>query len=176
MKQKLAIARTLLHHPELIFLGDPTAGLDPISAAALRDDLALLAKCGSVTIFLTTHNLNEAEKLCHNVGVIRDGRLLACRSLAYLQAQAAQPRLQIKGSGFSKEVLSNLQSLPVVAGIQQNNGNITLVLASQSDSASLLNILVNDGVRFEEVHKSNVNLEEIFLSLMEANEEEVHVK
>ena len=62
MKQKLAIARTLLHHPELIFLGDPTAGLDPISAAALRDDLALLAKCGSVTIFLTTPQFERSRK------------------------------------------------------------------------------------------------------------------
>ena len=88
MKQKLAIARTLLHHPELIFLDEPTAGLDPVSAAALRDDLAALAEREGVTIFLTTHNLNEAEKLCHKVGVIREGRLLDCGSLDYLQAQA----------------------------------------------------------------------------------------
>lgn len=97
MKQKFAIARTLLHHPELIFLDEPTAGLDPVSAAALRDDLATLAEREGVTIFLTTHNLNEAEKPCHEVGVIREGRLLACGSIDHLQTQAAQPRLQIIG-------------------------------------------------------------------------------
>lgn len=90
MKQKLAIARTLLHHPELIFFDEPE--LDLVSATALCDDLAALAEREGVTIFLTTHNLNEAEKLCHNFGVIRKGKLLACGSLAHLQTQAVQPR------------------------------------------------------------------------------------
>jgi ABC-2 type transport system ATP-binding protein len=173
MKQKLAIARILLHHPELIFLDEPTAGLDPISAVALRDDLAALTEREGVTIFLTTHNLNEAEKLCHKVGVIREGRLLACGSLGDLQAQAAQPRLKIYGSGFTSEILAHLQSLPFVAGIQQSNGSITLDLTDQSESASLIKILVNDGVQVEEVQKSKVNLEEVFLSLMESNNDEM---
>jgi ABC-2 type transport system ATP-binding protein len=157
-------------------LDEPTAGLDPVSAAALRDDLAVLAEREGVTIFLTTHNLNEAEKLCHNVCIIREGKLLACGSLAHLQAQAAQPRLQINASGFTSEVLAHLKSLPIVAGIQQSNGSITLDLANQTDAASLVTILVNAGVQVEEVHKSKVNLEEVFLSLMEANEDVVHVK
>jgi len=77
MKQKLALARALLHRPSLIFLDEPTAGLDPIAAAAVREDLAALAAREGVTVFLTTHNLSEAEKLCHQVGVIRQGKLLA---------------------------------------------------------------------------------------------------
>src|SRR5690349_5023414 len=63
MKQKLAIARAMLHRPALIFLDEPTAGLDPLAAVALREDLAALAGREGVTIFLTTHNLAEAEKL-----------------------------------------------------------------------------------------------------------------
>jgi len=63
MKKKLAVARALLHHPSLVFMDEPTAGLDPIAAAALREDLANLADSEDVTIFLTTHNLTEAEKL-----------------------------------------------------------------------------------------------------------------
>ncbi len=76
MRRKLAVARSLLHRPPLIFLDEPTAGLDPMAAAALRDDLLSLAGSEGVTIFLTTHNLAEAEKLCSQVGVIRAGRLL----------------------------------------------------------------------------------------------------
>jgi ABC-2 type transport system ATP-binding protein len=176
MQQKLAIARTLLHRPELIFLDEPTAGLDPISAAALRDDLAALADREGVTIFLTTHNLSEAEKLCHKVAVIREGKLLACGSLARLQAQAARPRLQISGSGFTTKLLAQLQSQPTVAGINRNNGTITLELTNQTETAPLVNILVNSGAQVEEVHKSKANLEEVFLSLMEADEDQVHVK
>jgi ABC-2 type transport system ATP-binding protein len=64
MKQKLAIARALLHRPELVFLDEPTAGLDPIAAVALRDHLSRLSASEGVTVFLTTHNLAEAERLC----------------------------------------------------------------------------------------------------------------
>ncbi|MCK7485374.1 MAG: ATP-binding cassette domain-containing protein [Bacillus subtilis] len=59
MKQKLAVARTLMHRPELIFLDEPTAGLDPVASSALRDDLSKLVAQEGVTIFLTTHNLAE---------------------------------------------------------------------------------------------------------------------
>ena len=75
MKQKLAVARVLLHRPALVFLDEPTAGLDPVAAAALRHDLDGLAEREGVTVFLTTHNLAEAEQLGDQVGVIRAGRL-----------------------------------------------------------------------------------------------------
>jgi len=77
MKQKLAIARGLLHRPELVFLDEPTAGLDPIAARALCDDLSRLSTSEGVTVFLTTHNLAEAQRLCALVGVVQNGRLLA---------------------------------------------------------------------------------------------------
>jgi len=77
MKQKLAVARALLHHPSLIFLDEPTAGLDPVAASAFRQDLVRLAQHDGVTVFLTTHNLAEAEKLCGQVAVVHQGRLLA---------------------------------------------------------------------------------------------------
>src|SRR6185437_2046681 len=80
MKQKLAVARVLLHRPDLIFLDEPTAGLDPVAAASLRDDLEALVQREGTTVFLNSHNLPEAERLCQQVGVIRDGKLIACGS------------------------------------------------------------------------------------------------
>src|SRR5579885_3618104 len=68
MKQKLAVARALFHHPPLVFLDEPTAGFDPL-AAVLREDLARLVAREGVTVFLNTHNLTEAEKLCAQVAV-----------------------------------------------------------------------------------------------------------
>ena len=90
MKQKLAVARALLHRPQLIFLDEPTAGLDPLAAAALRKDLAGLAASEGVTVFLTTHNLSEAEKLCSLVAVIRDGRLLALGAPGELRGETGR--------------------------------------------------------------------------------------
>jgi len=77
MKQKLAVARALLHRPRLVFLDEPTTGLDPLAAVALREELGQLARKEGVTVFLNTHYLAEAEKLCDLVGVIRNGRLAA---------------------------------------------------------------------------------------------------
>ena len=71
MKQKVALARALLHRPDVVFLDEPTAGLDPVASVALRTDLLDLARREGVTVFITTHNLDEAERICDRVGVIR---------------------------------------------------------------------------------------------------------
>ncbi len=77
MRQKLAIARTLLHQPQLVFLDEPTAGLDVIAAIELRQQIKSLAREGKTTVFLTTHNMQEAEELCDRIAVILEGRVLA---------------------------------------------------------------------------------------------------
>ena len=78
MKQKLAIARALFHRPALLFLDEPSAGLDPLAAASLHGELSRLVRAEGVTVFLTTHNMSEAAKLCALVGLVRSGKLLAC--------------------------------------------------------------------------------------------------
>jgi ABC-2 type transport system ATP-binding protein len=128
MKQKLAVARTLMHHPELVFLDEPTAGLDPVASAALRDDLATLAAREGVTIFLTTHNLAEAEKLCSQVGVISRGQLLARGSPEALRSRTSAPRVTISGS-FPAGVLEQLKDNPLVSGAEHQNGHLILDLA-----------------------------------------------
>ena len=94
MKQKLAIARAVLHRPDLVFLDEPTAGLDPVAANDLRKGLAALVSQQGTTILLTTHNMAEAEKLCNLVAVIRQGRLLAFGNPAELRARGGQGSLE----------------------------------------------------------------------------------
>ncbi len=107
MKQKLAVARALFHHPPLIFLDEPTAGFDPLAAAALRDDLASLVAREGVTVFLNTHNLTEAEKLCAQVGVIRQGKLVTVGAPDELRARTGGPQAEIVGSGFTEQMLAS---------------------------------------------------------------------
>src|SRR5205807_2332475 len=73
MRQKLGLARSLLHEPEVLFLDEPTAGLDPVAAMALREDLERLTHEEDRTVFLTTHNLDEAQRLCQGLAVIDRG-------------------------------------------------------------------------------------------------------
>jgi ABC-2 type transport system ATP-binding protein len=167
MRQKLAIARALLHRPPLVFLDEPTAGLDPIAAFALHEDLAALAAREGVTVFLTTHNLAEAEKLCTQVAVIRQGSLLAQGTLGELRAQSDQPRLEISGHGFSEDLLRQLRAREDVTLAELHNGVLTLELSKAGETAPLIALVVAQGAAVEEVHRSDTSLEAVFLSLME---------
>lgn len=167
MKQKLAVARAMLHCPPLIFLDEPTAGLDPVAAAALRDDLQEMVAREGVTVFLTTHNLVEAEKLCHQTGVIRQGKLLAVGHPDELRSQAGGPRIEIVGRGFTQKLLDGLRSQPLVSSAQIQGDRLTIILHKQTSAAPLVSMLVHAGVQIEEVRKGSASLEEVFLTLMQ---------
>jgi ABC-2 type transport system ATP-binding protein len=167
MKQKVAIARALLHRPALIFLDEPTAGLDPIAAASLRDDIAALVQAGDVTVFLNTHNLPEAEKLCSQVGVIRNGRLLSMGSLERLRSEEDRSRVMITGSGFTQRILDQLRAQPIVRAVIQKNSHLEITLSNPGDISNLLGLLIGAGAQVEEVHKNQASLEEVFLKMME---------
>ena len=167
MKQKLAVARALMHHPELVFLDEPTAGLDPVASAALRDDLASLAAQEGVTIFLTTHNLVEAEKLCAQVGVIHHGQLLAVGSPADLRSRTSAPRLYITGQGISAQTRESLLGNVLVTKVQQHNGELVIDLNDLTRSHEIIAQLTSIGVQIDEVRKEKADLEEVFLRLVD---------
>ncbi len=88
MRQKLALAAALVHEPRVLLLDEPTTGLDPHSARVLKDLLRALARQG-VTVFMSTHILEIAERMCTRVGIVDGGRLIACGTMAELREQAA---------------------------------------------------------------------------------------
>ncbi|HEX8730418.1 MAG TPA: ABC transporter ATP-binding protein [Ktedonobacterales bacterium] len=168
MKQKLAIARVLLHRPTLIFLDEPTAGLDPLAAAGLRDDLEALVAREGVTVFLNSHNLPEAERLCQQVGVIRAGKLLTVGSPDLLRRETGRPQAEVTGANFTPDALAMLRTRPEIADAQVENGRLTLALANnQVSMAPIVAELVGAGAQIEEVRRGQASLEEVFLSLME---------
>ncbi len=129
MKQKLAVARTMLHRPSLIFLDEPTAGLDPIASAAFRQDLSTLAAHEGVTVFLTTHNLPEAESLCNLVGSDPAGP--ACSRLTVRPRSvphAGGQQVEVTGSGFDADVVDTLRLRHEVASAEARDGNLTISL------------------------------------------------
>jgi len=173
MKQKLAVARAMLHRPQIIFLDEPTAGLDPIAAVALRDELAALVQQQGVTVFLTTHNLAEAEKLCQQVAVIRQGQLMMIGSPDELRLRQGGSRLEIVGRGFTEAALSILRQQPQVKEVTRQDQHITIALKDDADTAPLVQLLVSQGVQIDEVRRGKASLEEVFLTLME---EDKHVE
>jgi ABC-2 type transport system ATP-binding protein len=171
MKQKLAVARTLLATPALVFLDEPTAGLDPVASVALREDLASLAAKEGVTIFLNTHNLAEAEKLCTRVGVIRQGKLMALGSVEELRMSNGRPRATITGSGFNELALSELRRVSGVTSVELYDHTLSIEFARPLEVAAIVSLLVSKGARVEEVHKGQASLEDVFMTLMQEEQE-----
>ncbi|HUL61852.1 MAG TPA: ABC transporter ATP-binding protein [Methanocella sp.] len=167
MKQKLAVARTIFHRPRLAFLDEPTSGLDPIAAAALRADIESLVHREDSTVFLTTHNLPEAEKLCDRIGIIKRGKLLAVGSPEDLRQKAMKPKIEVVGCGFDEHLAALLRAKPGVAGVEMRSDRLVIDLVDENDTSDVVGQIINTGGKVEEVHKAS--LEEAFLSLMETS-------
>jgi ABC-2 type transport system ATP-binding protein len=167
MKQKLAVARSLIHRPPLIFLDEPTAGFDPQAAAALHNDLASLVEREGVTVFLNTHNMLEAENLCARVGVIRHGKLLTVGSPDELRGSQGASQAEIRGDGFNEQTLELLRSRPEVAQAELQNGHLLINLRAETKLAPLVRLIVESGAQVEEIRRGKASLEEVFLTLME---------
>lgn len=164
MKQKLAIARTLLHQPRLIFLDEPTAGLDPVASATLRNDLASLAEQTGTSIFLTTHNLAEAERLCGLIGVVVRGRLVASGHPDELRAARGGEQIEIVGRHLETAALA-LTNIAVVQHSAMRNGRLIVQTARGNSAAPIVAALVSNGAEIEEVRRDAASLEDVFVSL-----------
>ena len=166
MRQKLALARAMLHRPRLLFLDEPTDGLDVMAAAGVRDSLRTLAASEGVTIFLTTHDMSEAERLCQSVAVIRAGRLITVGSPDLLGVQHGEARLVFIGRGFRQELVDHLERHPLIAGVEMTEDRLVVGLHEDASASSLVRQVVQSGADVEEVRRHKANLEDVFLTLM----------
>ncbi len=114
MKQKIAIAGALIHSPEILFFDEPTVGLDPKSAKIIKDILKLRAKAGNC-IFMSTHILEIAERLCDRVGIIQNGQLIAVGNIEELRGLSAEKKsnleeifLQLTGGDEDIDIIKSL--------------------------------------------------------------------
>lgn len=167
MKQKIAIARALFHHPLLVFLDEPTAGLDPVAAAALHVDLINLVAHEGVTVFLNTHNLAEAEKLCTEIGIIRKGKLITIGNPDELRLRNGGHKIEIIGKGFNDNTLASLRTRPEVKNVEFENGRLIIELNGENKIGPLVTLIVQSGAEIEDIDRRGESLEDLFLTLMQ---------
>lgn len=170
MHRKLALARAFIHQPKVVFLDEPTSGLDPIAAAHLHDDLVDYCKTQEATIFLTTHNLSEAEKICSHVAVISNGRLLAQGSIDELHTMKLAHQIEVLGSDFNDAVLSSLTAFKGVHSIKRERRRLILEVDESIDPASISRAIINSGGSVEEFRNIRSSLEDVFVELIEGDE------
>jgi ABC-2 type transport system ATP-binding protein len=169
MRQKLGVARALLAEPRLLILDEPTSGLDPENIVMLRELLLSLAQEGGRTIFLCTHLLDEAERLCDRVGILQAGRLRAVGSPTELAAGGRTAvRLRLRGA---PQDLPGRLSLPEGARLAPaGEGEWRAELARAEDVEALVAALVGAGVGVRAVVPLGESLEEAYLRVVGGTE------
>ena len=175
MRQKVAIARALLHEPEVIYLDEPTSGLDPSAAKTVRDFVATLRDAGR-SIVVCTHNLDEAERLCDRIGIMR-GTLLEVDTPARLRRRngTATVRVELVGARQPGSFLDLLAALPYVEAARAQDGALLVeVRDPRGDNPELVRTLVEAGARIVGLHEEAATLEQVYLDLVgEAGERDV---
>jgi ABC-2 type transport system ATP-binding protein len=133
MRQRLHIARGLLHDPDVLFLDEPSIGIDPVGARKLRATISALTGAGK-TVVLTTHYMYEADELCDRIAVIRDGRIVAEGSPAELKSRTAGGRvLEVQLYGSAVDVVGRVSALPGVRSVSVEARDQTQVLLVRTE-------------------------------------------
>ena len=167
MRQKLAIARALLHEPQILFLDEPTAGLDPEAAKTVRDLIETL-RSKERTIFLCTHNLDEADRLCDRVALFKT-KLITTGRPEELREEMYGQRTVIHLGNYRPGLEDELR-LPFVKHVEVLDGRLIVSLNDpESENPDLIRRLVELGADIRFVNELKVSMEDMYLDLMEGN-------
>jgi ABC-2 type transport system ATP-binding protein len=165
MKQKLAIARALIHEPKVLFLDEPTSALDPQAAKVVRDFVEELKHQGR-TIFLCTHNLDEAKRLCDRIAVVKT-RLVALDTAENLEHSMFGRRTQIRLRQVTPAMAEAIRQIEGVQRVEQANGQLTVALADpEAVNPLIVRALVGLGADIIQVSEQEHSLEEVYLNLI----------
>jgi ABC-2 type transport system ATP-binding protein len=169
MHQRLAIARALLHRPALVFLDEPTAGLDPAAARLVTDMIQELSHREGRTIFMCTHNLAEAQRLCDRVGVMDRGRLRAVGTPKELAAQlwhGLWVEIDLHGEA-AEAATAAVAALPFASDHRAENGKLLVEIESEERVPDLVAALAAAGARIYGVAPQQHTLEEIYFRIQD---------
>jgi len=165
MKQKLAIARALLHEPRLLFLDEPTSGLDPEASHLVREFISELKREGR-TIFLCTHNLDEADRLCDHVGVFKT-RLLVLDSPAALRKSVFGRKVVIHLRNADESLAGVVRRLDFVTDVKVVENKLVVQLDDPDlHNPDMIRVLVNANADIQFIGELRYSLEEVYLQLV----------
>jgi ABC-2 type transport system ATP-binding protein len=169
MKQRLALCRAMLHEPDVLFLDEPTAGLDPEAAGEVRELISGFSREGR-TIFLSTHNLSEAEQLCNRIAVIHT-RLLALDTAEQLRRRFFHRRIEVLLEAPDTHVTEAVRRLPFIKGVVEGGSRLELELTDpERNRPELVKAIVEAGGRVMSVSEKQYPLEEVYLKLIREDE------
>jgi ABC-2 type transport system ATP-binding protein len=166
MKQKIAIARALIHNPKYIFLDEPTASLDPAAAKMVREYILELKSQGD-TILINTHNLSEAERICDTVALVKNKTVKIGNPKDLARGLFART-ISITMQQIPPSLLKDISSLDFISQEQVNGNQLILnVRNPEEDNPRVISWLINQGLQVQFVTEEEHSLEDVYLKLIE---------
>jgi ABC-2 type transport system ATP-binding protein len=169
MKQRINVIRALVNQPEILFLDEPTLGLDPQSTAEIRELVRRINIENRTTIILTTHMMMEADMLCDRIGILDRGKIVALDTSASLKRSITgtdATLFEFEIPNLDSNVLSSIKSLPTVSSVLQDDPTHIKVSSVGSDSFDVLvDALRKNGAQIRAVKNLEPTLEDVFLHI-----------
>jgi ABC-2 type transport system ATP-binding protein len=157
MRQRIGIAQALINDPSLLFLDEPTSGLDPIAHRELRDIIVTVGRKGK-TVFLSSHQLEDVEKVCSRVAIIHEGKLLAQGKISDLTAGQS---VTIEGQDVPEPTIAKLKTL--VANVEESHGRLRIPSAPPEQVNDLVDLIRSSKGTVVAVIPHRLSLEEVFV-------------
>src|SRR6201981_1020125 len=166
MRRRLEIARGLVHHPRIFFLDEPTTGLDPVSRVAVWEMLTNIKKSRELTVLITTHYMDEADRLCDRIAIVDHGKLVALDTPAALQASVPGSNvIEVQFENPPADWEQRLQKLDDVTSVQHEGAGMYRVLTGNGSrtTTELVETAVESGVALKSLSVQNTTLDDVFV-------------
>lgn len=167
MKRRLALARSIVQDPDVLFYDEPSSGLDPEAQKMVRDLILRLAREKGKTVFLNSHDLDEVQRICTKIAILQGGRIKAYDTIENLEKKFSRPAIEIAltDDEEAEKAIDLLNSLDYVSECEREGLKITANIENEKTSM-ILSSLTKEGIRVEGVKKVTKSLEDIYLSIV----------
>jgi len=167
MRQRLALARAMVHDPDILILDEPTAGIDPSGQIEVRQIILDMTHKRDKTIFLSSHNLDEVQRICNRIALIDRGQIKLYGERDELQRKMGKGEVIVETTEpITEPILVELQSLPEVSIQNRKDRTLILSMGKGSEVPDIVNFLTQRGVRIEQVKRREASLEELYTTIL----------
>ena len=171
MRQRLALARAIAPDPEVLVLDEPTAGVDPTGQIEIRQLMLDMIHKEKKTILLSSHNLDEVQRICNRIALIHKGQIRLYGELELFKRQMGQGGLVIETlEAVPPAILAELQTLPEVS-IREQKDNQLILNIGKTNASPVVTLLAARGVKIEEVKKQEASLEDMYTAIVKESEQ-----
>lgn len=166
MKRRINIAAALLHDPKILFMDEPTTGVDPQSRKRIYDTIVDLNKQGMSVLF-TTHQMEDAQKLCHRIGIVDKGQLIALDTLTgLLELTGESDLIHIEAKDIPRKAVESIRKIETVQQVSIDEDSMTIqLLKGRELLINIIDILTSEGAKVESINIKEPDLETLFLHL-----------